>query len=199
MPRLVLASGSTIRADLLTRIGLTFEVMPARIDEAAIRDSMLAEGAPPRDIADALAEQKALKIARKDAELRVIGCDQILALGGVILSKPEGREGAAAQLRQLAGREHRLITACVVAEEARPVWRVVTEARLWMKPLSESFIEAYLNRNWPEVSDSVGAYKLEQEGPRLFERISGDHFTILGLPLLELCAYLERRGEFVDD
>lgn len=198
MTDILLASQSPIRADLLTRVGLRFDTAPARIDEDAIRTGMTAEGAPPRDIADVLAEQKALKMSRKQPAALVIGSDQVLAFEGEILAKPETRDAAAEQLTCLAGKEHRLITACVIAQEAKAQWRVVTEARLWMKPLTATFIESYLTRNWPDVGDSVGAYKLEAEGPRLFQRISGDHFTILGLPLLELCNYLELRGAFDD-
>lgn len=199
MPVTILASQSTIRSDLLQRVGLVFEAQPARIDEDAIRSAMEAENAPPRDIADVLAEQKALKLSSRYPEALVIGCDQVLAADAGILAKPDNRAEAAAQLAGLAGRDHRLLTAAVIAEGGRPVWRVVTEARLWMKPLTPAFIDAYLDRNWPEVADSVGAYKLEQEGPRLFQRITGDHFTILGLPLLELCAYLDARGVFDND
>lgn len=199
MPVVILASQSEIRAELLRRVRLPFETAPARIDEAAIRQGMEAEGAAPRDVADVLAEQKALKLSARGPEALVIGCDQVLAFDGQILAKPTSREDAAAQLNALSGTDHRLITAAVIAEAGRPQWRVVTEARLWMKPLSSAFIEAYLDRNWPDVGSSVGAYKLEAEGPRLFQRITGDHFTILGLPLLELCAYLELRGVFGDD
>ena len=199
MSVIILASQSEIRADLLRRVHLAFETRPARIDEGALRAGMEAEGAPPRDVADMLAEQKALKLSRREPEAMVIGCDQVLAFDGQILGKPESRDAAAAQMAQLAGRDHRLITAAVIAEAGRPTWRVVTEARLWMKPLTPDFIDAYLERNWPDVATSVGGYKLEAEGPRLFQRITGDHFTILGLPLLELCAYLELRGMFEND
>ena len=198
MSVIILASQSEIRSELLRRVGLAFEVRPARIDEDAVREAMEVEAAPPRDIADILAEQKALKVSRRLPEALVIGSDQVLALDKEIIAKPETREEAAEQLNQLSGRDHRLLTAAVVAEAGRAQWRVVTEARLWMKPLSASFIEAYLDRNWPDVSSSVGAYKLEAEGPRLFQRITGDHFTILGLPLLEICAYLELRGVLTD-
>lgn len=198
MPVTILASQSQIRATLLRRVGLEFETAPARIDEDAIRKGMEAENAPPRDIADQLAEQKALKLSRRRPEAFVIGSDQVLAHQGKILAKPDTRDEAAAQLESLSGSEHRLITAAVVAEDGRAQWRAVTEARLMMKPLTVTFISAYLDRNWPGVATSVGAYKLEEEGPRLFQRITGDYFTILGLPLLELCAYLEMRGVLSD-
>lgn len=199
MAEIILASQSQIRADLLHRVGVSFDVKPARIDEDSIRDAMEAEGAPPRDIADVLAEQKALKLSGRRPGAMVIGADQVLALDGKIMAKPVDRNEAGDHLKRLRGRDHQLLTACVIAEAGRPQWRVVTEARLWMKPFSDKFIEAYLDRNWPDVGSSVGAYKLETEGPRLFQRITGDHFTILGLPLLELCAYLEVRGILTDD
>ncbi|MBF9035945.1 septum formation protein Maf [Rhodobacterales bacterium HKCCE2091] len=199
MTRIVLASASPIRAELLTRVGLTFDTRPARVDEDAVRRGMEAEGAPPRDIADALAELKAVKVSGLEPGALVIGSDQVLAHDGAILTKPETRDAAEAQLRRLAGTEHRLVTAAVIAVDGQPQWRAVTVARLTMKPLTDRAISSYLGRNWPGVSGCVGGYKLEEEGPRLFQRITGDYFTILGLPLLELCAYLETRGEFEDE
>lgn len=190
----ILASQSEIRASLLRQIGLDFEARPARIDEAGIRHAMEAEGAPPRDIADVLAEQKAIKLSGRNPDAFVIGSDQVLNFNGKILSKPADRDEAARQLNDLSGHDHKLITAAVIAQAGQPQWRVITQAQLWMKPLSSAFIDAYLERNWPDVASSVGGYKLEAEGARLFQRITGDHFTILGLPLLEICAYLETRG-----
>ncbi|MEM9318683.1 MAG: Maf family protein [Pseudomonadota bacterium] len=198
MASVILASGSSIRATLLHRIGLSFAVQPARIDEEALRRAMQAENASGRDIADQLAAQKAVKVSLKAPGALVIGCDQILLLDREVISKPATLAAAAAQLEMLAGREHRLISAAVIAEDGVQTWRAVTEAKLAMKPLTGRFIEAYLSRNWPGVADSVGAYKLEEEGPRLFRRITGDTFTILGLPLLELCSYLETRGVLHD-
>lgn len=198
MTRLILASGSPIRAELLRRVGLCFDIEKPRVDEDSLKASLEAAATSPRDIADALAEMKAVRISAKHPGALVLGSDQVLAHDGKVFSKAATRDEAAAQLRMLAGREHRLITAAVIAENGRPVWRVVTEARLWMKPLSEARIEAYLTRNWPGVAECVGHYKLEEDGPRLFQRITGDYFTILGLPLLELCSYLETRGEEFD-
>lgn len=199
MTGIVLASGSAARAGLLRQVGLAFSVDPARVDEAAIRAALEAEGAGPRDVADALAEFKARKVSERHPQALVIGCDQVLALGREILAKPPTRAAAADQLCRLRGRDHKLLSAVVLYRDGRPDWRFVGEARLTMKPLGDDAVERYLSRVWPGVADSVGGYKLEEEGARLFSRIEGDHFTILGLPLLELCSYLEARGEWRDE
>ncbi|WP_373357012.1 nucleoside triphosphate pyrophosphatase [Pseudoroseicyclus sp. CXY001] len=193
---LILASGSATRARLLAQVGLPFEPHPARVDEAAIRAALAAEGAPPRDIADALAEAKARKAAGRHPGRLVLGSDQVLVLVGEILSKPESREDAAAQLARLSGQTHELLSAAVLYEDSAPVWRHITRARLTMHALTPEEIEAYLARTWPGTADSVGGYKIEEEGLALFSDITGDHATILGLPLLPLLSYLRLRGRF---
>ena len=166
----------------------------ARVDEEAIRQSLTAEGATPHDLADTLAEMKARRIADRHPDQLVLGADQVLDFGGSAWAKPETRDEAARQLGQLSGKTHRLLSAAVLYDRGQPVWRHVGVARLTMRPHSPAYLEGYLDRNWPGVADSVGAYKLEQEGVRLFSAIEGDYFTILGLPLLPLLSYLGQRG-----
>lgn len=194
---LLLASGSEIRASLLRSAGLEISVQPARIDEAMIRQSLQAEAARPADVADALAEMKAARIAAKHPEALVLGCDQVLEFEGQILSKPESLTEARAQLTALQGKSHKLLSALVLYDAGKPVWRHLGEAELTMRRVSDAYLQDYLTRHWPALATSVGGYKLEEEGIRLFTAIKGDYFTILGLPLLALLAYLAQRG-FID-
>jgi len=192
---LTLASGSTIRADLLRNAGVEIAVLPARIDEGAIRMVMEAQGATPRNIADALAEAKAREIAEKNPTSLVLGCDQVAEVSGEILTKPESPGDAAAQIRMLSGKQHRLLSAAVLFEHGRPVWRHVGQVSLQMRNISDSYLDAYIERNWESIRHSVGGYKLEEEGVRLFSKVEGDYFTVLGLPLIELLSYLTIRGD----
>ena len=192
--RLVLASASAVRAQLLVNAGLTITVAPARIDEDAIRATLQAEAATPRDIADALAEYKARKISAHDPEALVIGCDQVLDFNGTVLSKPLSPDDAIRQLSALAGQQHQLFSAVVLYQGGQPVWRHIGAATLTMRPLSPTYITDYIARNWESIRHAVGCYKLEEEGVRLLSAIEGDYFTVLGLPLFPLLDYLCLRG-----
>ncbi len=193
--RLILASGSEIRAQLLRQSAVDFEVCVARVDEDMVRETMLHEGAPPRDVADMLAEMKARKVSEKNAGALVLGCDQVLEHRGAILSKPVSPEDALGQLKALRGDRHTLLSAAVICENGKPIWRNVGVVRLRMHDASDSYLDDYVARNWDSIRHSVGAYKLEEEGVRLFSRVDGDYFTVLGLPLLEVLSYLALRGD----
>jgi septum formation protein len=191
---LLLASGSATRAAILARAGLAFQAHPAPVDEEAIRRALEAEGAHPRDIADTLAELKAARIATRFPDALVLGCDQVLEFQGRAWAKPATADEARGQLRTLSGQTHRLLSALVLYDRGEPVWRHIGVARLTMRALSDPFLDGYLARNWPAIGASVGGYRIEVEGIRLFSTIEGDHFTILGLPLLPLLDYLALRG-----
>ncbi len=194
MTPLFLASPSAIRLTLLQNAGVAVQAHPARVDEHALRAALQAESASPRDIADALAEAKALKLAQRHPQALVLGCDQILALGPQLFSKPQTRDEARQQLRDLSGQTHQLLSAAVLYHEGQPIWRHVGVARLTMRAFSDSYLDEYLDRTWPTIQNSVGGYHLEAEGIRLFSAIEGDYFTILGIPLLPLLSYLSLRG-----
>lgn len=191
---LILASGSSIRQTLLANAKVSFDVNVPRIDEDSIKDALLAENSPPRDIADALAEGKARKISIKMPEAVVLGCDQVLSFKGRLFSKPTSPEEARAQLAELNGERHNLLSAAVIYEAGEPKWRNIGEAKLTMKHNSDAYLDEYVTRNWDSIRHSVGGYKLEEEGVRLFSRIDGDHFNVLGLPLLEILGYLGQTG-----
>lgn len=192
--RIVLASGSEIRQALLRNAGVVFDTLPVALDEDAIRRSMVSENAKPRDIADVLAEQKALKASRKAPDALVIGCDQVLEFQGRILAKPATPQDARQQLAELGGQRHALLSAAVIYLGNEPVWRHISVVRIHMRKASDAYLDDYVERNWDAIRHSVGGYKLEEEGVRLITRIEGDYFAVLGLPLTELLGYLTLRG-----
>lgn len=196
MPQpLIVASGSQIRRQLLERAGVVVEVIPARVDEDTLRRALEAENALPRDIADALAEMKAEKVSRKSPGRLVLGCDQVLEHRGAVLAKPATLAEAASHLRALRADRHSLLSAAVLYRDGAPMWRHVGVVRLVMRDFTDAYLDDYLTRNWDSVREAVGAYKLEEEGVRLFSRIEGDYFNVLGLPLIELLGYLTLTGE----
>ncbi len=195
LSRVILASASPVRARLLRDAGVTVETRPARIDEAAIRAALEAESAGSRDVADALAEFKARKIAERMPDELVIGCDQVLEHRGRILAKPQSLDDAHTQLLALRASTHSLLSAAVIYHGGEPVWRHVGEVRMTMRPFSPVYLDDYLSRNWHSIRDSVGCYKLEEEGIRLISAIEGDYFNVLGLPLMQILNYLSARGD----
>ncbi len=193
MPRLILASKSLGRQSLLRCAGVPFEVHAADVDEEGIRRRLLGNGSDPKELAEALAESKARAVARLDTNSVVLGCDQVLEFDGDVLAKPKDRLDARKQLGRMNGQCHRLHSAAVVCEGSKRLWSFTGEAEIEMRRSSGEFLDAYVSRNWPRIADSVGCYKIEEEGIRLFSRIDGDHFTIVGLPLLEVLTYLADR------
>ncbi|MGE5202155.1 MAG: Maf family protein [Acidobacteriota bacterium] len=191
---LVLASGSATRARLLAEAGIDVRVDPAVLEEFEVIASFRAEGALAGECAAALAEAKASRVSARHPGALVIGADQILDCEGEWLEKPQDIAAARAQLRRLRGRPHELVSAVAVLRDGGMLWHAVDRARLTMRPFSDGFLEDYLARAGEEVLHSVGAYRLEGLGAQLFERVEGDFFTILGLPLLPLLGFLRDHG-----
>jgi septum formation protein len=178
---------------MLEAAGLVFEVEAPRVDEEAAKASLRAAGLRPRDQADALAELKALSVSRGRPDF-VIGADQMLALGDEVFDKPKDPAEAREHLLRLRGQTHQLITAAVVAREGAIIWRHIDTPKLKMRAFSDAFLDDYLSRAGEDVLRSVGAYQLEGLGAQLFERVEGDYFSVLGLQLLPLLAFLREHG-----
>lgn len=191
---LILASASSSRRAILRQAGLRFEVMPAHVDEAAVKQSATAEGWPAAEAARVLAGLKAERISQKFPGALVIGADQLLVCGADWFDKPADLAEAAGQLERLSHKTHALETSCCIYRNASMVWQFSAAPQLTMRKLSPDFIAAYLAAEGDVVCTSVGAYRLEALGSQLFSRIEGDFFTILGLPLLALLAYLRQAG-----
>ena len=191
--RLILASGSAIRARILDSAGLVFDVMRPEVDEAAIKRAALATGRTLAEIAQLLADAKALAVAAPPDAL-ALGADQILAFDGEGFDKPQSMAEARARLLRLQGRDHALINASAIARGGRIVFRHLAAPRLFMRAMTADEIDAYLAAAGEEILSSVGAYQVEALGSRLFERIEGDYFAVLGLALHPVLGYLRREG-----
>lgn len=193
---IVLASQSASRKAMLEAAGVAFAAEAAGVDEESVKAAMIAEGTDGRRLADALAEMKAVKVSRRHPAALVLGCDSTVAAeDGSLIDKAVSREESRAQLQGLRGTTHKLTSAAVVALGGEPIWRHVDIAKLTMRPFSDAFLDSYLDAEWPAIGGCVGGYRLEGLGAQLFSRIDGDHFTILGLPLLALLDWLRVRGE----
>lgn len=179
---------------MLDAAGVSYVAQPAHVDEGAVKQALLDEGQPPRAIADALAELKAMKIAQAEPDAMVIGSDSVVSVAGKLFDKPIDRANAAEHLRAFSGQTMLLTSAVVLASGGQAIWRHVGEARLDVWPLSEAFIERYLDAEWPAISGCVGCFRIEGPGVQLFSALHGDYFTILGMPLLPLLGQLRTLG-----
>ena len=191
---LILASGSSIRAAMLSAAGVEFEVDPARVDESAVKRAYRGDD---RELATALAEAKALETSHRRSADWVIGGDSLVSVGEQRFDKPTDRADATDHLRFFSGKPMRLTSAVVLACGGQVIWSHVSEAQLRVRSLSETFIHTYLDSEWPMVGACVGVFRMEGRGINLFDRIDGDHFTILGMPLLALLGALRERGLMV--
>jgi septum formation protein len=192
--RIVLASGSQFRKAMLEAAGVDIDVVPAKIDERTVEKTLEGTGASPEDVAQVLAEAKALDVSERQPGRLVLGCDQTLSLDDELFHKPRDMEDARRHLLKLSGRTHQLNSAAVLARNGEALWREVGIARLTMRKLEPGSIGRHLARVGPMALNSVGAYQIEGEGIQLFEKIDGDHFTIVGLPLLPLLKELRAMG-----
>ena len=190
----ILASGSATRLGMLRNAGVPVLPLPASIDEEAVTSALEAEGATPREIANALAELKAVRISQKHPDSLVVGCDQVLEFNGRTVGKCRTLAESRQLLKRLRGKSHELHSAAVVCQSARAIWRHTDSARIAMKNYSDGYLDMYVQRNADQILESVGCYQIEGEGVRLIGAISGDFFTVCGMPLRPLLAYLEDLG-----
>ena len=194
VPPVILASASKSRAQILHAACVPHQIDPATIDEAAVKRSLAREGAPPFAVAETLAGLKAQQVSQRHRGALVIGADQVLECGGQLFDKPDDLDQARAHLVALRGRRHTLAAGVSVVCDGAVIWYHTDQAHLDMRDLSDGFIEWYVDRMGDQICDSVGAYKLEGLGAQLFNKIDGDFFSILGLPLLPLLQVLRDHG-----
>lgn len=194
---IVLASGSATRRDMLARAGVAFSVDVAAVDEDSVKQAMRAETSNPARAAEMLAELKATRVSARHPGTIVIGADQMLDCDNVWFDKPADPSAARAQLDALRGKTHRLTSAVVAVRDGQRLWRHTETAKLTMRRFSDTFLDDYLAKAGDAVTGSVGAYQLEGLGVQLFMLVEGDHFTILGLPLLALLDFLRENGELL--
>ncbi|MEI5679057.1 MULTISPECIES: Maf-like protein [unclassified Mesorhizobium] len=192
--KIILASASPFRKALLANAGIEFTAIPADVDERALEAPLEGTGATPEDVASILAEAKAINVSESHPGALVIGCDQTLSLGDRVFHKPRDKEDARRHLLDLSGKTHQLNSAVVLVRDGETLWRDVSIARLTMRKLDPAFIGRHLASVGDKALASVGAYQIEGEGIQLFEKIDGDYFTIVGLPLLPLLAKLRELG-----
>lgn len=192
--KIILASGSPFRKAMLVNAGIDVEAVPADVDERALEAPLQNSGVSPEDVALVLAEAKATEVSERKPGALVLGCDQTLSLGDEVFHKPADMEGARRHLLALSGKTHQLNSAAVLVRDGKVLWRHVGIASMTMRKLNPAFIGRHLARVGAKVLASVGAYQIEGEGIQLFEKVEGDHFTIVGLPLLPLLAELRTLG-----
>ncbi|MFC5384564.1 Maf-like protein [Aquamicrobium segne] len=192
--KLILASGSPFRKAMLVNAGLDLEAVPAEIDERAVEAPLADSGVSPEDVAAILAEAKAVEVSKRRPGALVLGCDQTLSLGDKIFHKPANMEGARRHLLSLSGKTHQLNSAAVLVRDGQVLWTHIGIANLTMRALDPAFIGRHLARVGYKALSSVGAYQIEGEGIQLFEKIEGDYFTIVGLPLMPLLTKLRDMG-----
>jgi septum formation protein len=194
MTPLILASGSASRAKILRDAGVDFDVVPAHVDEDAVKNSMLAAKQSHRAVADALAELKAMRVSSSHPDIFVIGADLVLSFDGALISKCENMAEARTLLSKLRCKSHELFSAVVLAKDGAPIWRHVAKATLTMRDFSDAALDRHLETGGTSLLAGVGCYRLEDNGAQLFAKVDGDYFAILGLPLIPLLSALREQG-----
>jgi len=194
MPRLILASGSTSRKEILLAAGVSFDVIPSSVDEEAIKSKILASGGTPEFLAATLAHEKALEISLSNPDAYVLGADQLLVCEGRVFSKAGSLAEAQSTLRFLRSRKHQLIGALALLRASEPVWQHTETSELWVRDFSDAFLEKYLAAEGSVILGSVGCYRIEAMGAQLFDRVTADQFAVRGLSLLPLLGALREYG-----